>query len=91
MSGFLHSPVGVVLGMILGAVVGIAPCLVVLWWLNRRDQGRWELREQLREMERAIREEAMSEEEREWCRQYRARQAAIQQEARRRLGLPEEE
>jgi hypothetical protein len=42
-------------------------------------------------MEQAIREEAMPEEERDWWRQYRERQAAIKQEARRRLGLPDEE
>jgi hypothetical protein len=91
MMAFLNSPVGVMLGVILGTVVGLAPCLVVTWWLNRRDQRRWELREQLREIEQAIREEAMSDEDRAWWRQYRERQAAIRQEARRRLGLPEEE
>jgi hypothetical protein len=42
-------------------------------------------------MEQQIREEQMSEEEREWHRHYRERQAKIRREARRRLGLPEEE
>jgi hypothetical protein len=42
-------------------------------------------------MEAAIREEQLSDEEREWHRQWRQQQAAIHQEARRRLGLPEEE
>jgi hypothetical protein len=63
-------------------------------WLNRRErrsQRWWAMQEQLREMEQAIREEAMSDEEREWWRQHRERQAAIKQEARRRLGLPDEE
>jgi len=68
-----------------------APLWVWHWWVNRRDRRRWELREQLREMEQAIREEAMSDEQREWWRQYREREAAIKQEARRRLGLPDEE
>jgi hypothetical protein len=42
-------------------------------------------------MEQAIREEAMSDEDREWWRQSRERQTAIRHEARRRLGLPDEE
>jgi hypothetical protein len=33
----------------------------------------------------------MSEEERDWHRQWRQQQAEITREARRRLGLPEEE
>jgi hypothetical protein len=58
---------------------------------RHRWQREWAVREQLRAMERQIREEAMSEEERAWLRQYRERQTAIRREARRRLGLPEEE
>jgi hypothetical protein len=68
-----------------------APLWLVIWWLNRQDRRRWELQEQLREMEQAIREEAMSDEEREWWWEYRERQTAIRHEARRRLGLPDEE
>jgi hypothetical protein len=34
--------------------------------------------------------EGLPDEERRWHAQYRQRQAAIQREARRRLGLPEE-
>jgi hypothetical protein len=67
-----------------------APLWLVLWWLNRRDRRRWELQEQLREMEQAIGEEAMPEAQREWWRQSRGQQAAITQEARRRLALPNE-
>jgi hypothetical protein len=42
-------------------------------------------------MEQAIWEEAMSDEDREWWRQYRERQAAVTHEALRRLGLLDEE
>jgi hypothetical protein len=63
--------------------------------VDARDRARWaraeEARRQLREMEEAIREEQLSDDEREWRRQYRARQAEITREARRRLGLPDEE
>jgi hypothetical protein len=55
------------------------------------DDRRQALQHQLRDMEQAIREEQLSDAEREWRRQYQAREAAITQEARRRLGLPDEE
>jgi hypothetical protein len=42
-------------------------------------------------MERQVREEGCSDEEREALQQARTRPRAITQEARRRLGLPEEE
>jgi hypothetical protein len=48
------------------------------------------VQQQLREMEQAIYEETLPEEQREWRRQYRAQQVEIRREARRRLGLPEE-
>jgi hypothetical protein len=51
----------------------------------------WALQQQLRDLEQQIREEAMSEEWRDWHRQWRQKQADIAREARRRLGLPEEE
>ena len=54
-------------------------------------QAQWALQRQLWEMERHIREEAMSDEDRQWHLQYGQREAEIQHEARRRLGLPEEE
>jgi hypothetical protein len=60
-----------------------------------RDRQRWareeEMRRQLWEMEEKIREESLSEEERAWHQAYRARQREIHREARRRLGLPEED
>jgi hypothetical protein len=61
--------------------------------VDARDRARWareeEVRRQLREMEEAIREEQLSDDERERRRQSRAREAAIAREARRRLGFPE--
>jgi hypothetical protein len=42
-------------------------------------------------MEEVIREEQLSDTERAWRQQYQEREAAIRREARRRLGLPEEE
>jgi uncharacterized membrane protein YccC len=90
MVAFLNSP----LAIVLACIVGMLPAVVVwgvMAWLFRRDRRRWEVREQLRDMEQAIREEVMPEEQREWWRHYRERQAAIRCEARRRLGLPEEE
>jgi hypothetical protein len=79
-------------------LVATAPLWLFIWWMNRRltrrwklQDQRWELQDQLRDMEQAIREEAMSDEVREWWRRHRERQAAIKREARRRLGLPDEE
>jgi hypothetical protein len=87
---------------ILSAAVCMVPFLVFVWWLNRRDRRRWAreqadrerqwaLQQQVWEMECQIWDENLSEEEREWRRQARERAAAIRREARRRLGLPEEE
>jgi len=71
------------------APVGVVLCVCAA--LSERDRRRWAVREQVREMEQQIREESMSEEWREWHREWRRRQVEIHQEARRRLGLPEEE
>jgi hypothetical protein len=72
--------------------LGLAVCaliIAVMCWLNRRDRRRAELQQQLREMEEAIYEETLPDEQREWRRQYREQRAAIRREARRRLGLPD--
>jgi hypothetical protein len=89
-----------------GALVviwGVVACIwVVLSVVNRRDRRRWdarfaadrrrlELRHQLWQMEEQIREEHLSDEAREWRRRYREEQAEVTREARRRLGLPEED
>jgi hypothetical protein len=55
------------------------------------EDRRQALQQQPRELEEQIREEQLSDAEREWRRQYREREAEIRREARRRLGLPEKE
>jgi hypothetical protein len=74
-----------------GALVAAGAVTVAIWVVNRRTRRRWEVQEQLREMEQAIWEEGLPDEQREWLRRYREEQAEIKREARRRLGLPEEE
>jgi hypothetical protein len=71
------------------AAGGVPLCVCAA--LSERDRRYWAVREQVREIEQQIREEAMSEEWRDWHRQWRQQQAEITREARRRLGLPEEE
>jgi hypothetical protein len=62
---------------------------------TREDPDYWarrmELRHQIWQMEQQIREEQLPEEERVWRQRHREEQQAIQREARRRLGLPEED
>jgi len=87
-----------------GALVAIWGVIACIWGVflvvNRRDRRRWdarvpadrrrsELQRQLWELEDQIREEGLSEEEREWRRRYREEQAEVKCEARRRLGWPE--
>jgi len=85
----------------LAALASMVPLLGVCIWCMVRDrrhqcqaqadQRRWVLQRQLWDMERQIRDEGLTDEEREWTQQVRARQAEITREVRRRLGLPEEE
>ena len=83
----------------LGTVLAFGAVNVVIWAgfgvLWRRRERRWRredlVRQQLWELEQQIREEGMSEDWRAWHRQWRAQQAEIHREARRRLGLPEED
>jgi hypothetical protein len=63
----------------------------VLGWLTRRNRRRSELPRQLWQLEEQIREERLPDEGRERRRRSREAQAAVQREARRRLGLPDEE
>jgi hypothetical protein len=102
MSDVLQAPVSVVLGALLGCAVVLLEWGVVLGRRSGRRQREWDRREAARQrqwavqqqlwaMERAIWEEGYSEEEREALQAARARQRAITCEARRRLGLPEEE
>ena len=69
----------------------LVPFWIAIRRMDRRTLRRLKMQQQLREMEQVIREEAMPEAQREWLRQYRAQQAAIRQEARHGLGLPDEE
>ena len=84
------------------SAISMVPFLLFMWWLNRRDRRRWAredaerqrqqaLRQQVWEMERQIWDEQLSDEEREARRQARERAAEVRREARRRLGLPEED
>jgi hypothetical protein len=70
------------------------PLWAFLWWLWRqtaRDRRRWEVQQQVWEMERQIWDEQLPDEERERRRAAQARAAAVRREARRRLGLRDEE
>lgn len=92
---------GIVWVLVMFAVGSRAGARCHDWWHGRphhrgtdeasRLERQMAVQRQLWNMEQQIREEQMSEEERAWHRPYRERQAAITQEARRRLGLPEEE
>lgn len=53
------------------------------------EDRRQALQHQLRELQEAIREERLSDDAREWRRQYRACEAAIRQAARRRSLIPD--
>jgi hypothetical protein len=99
---FLNSPLGAVVGFAAGSLVVYAVVIPLWWWLNRRERWRWQqqgaerqrqwaLQHQLWELEDQIREERLSEEEREWRRRSREERAEITREARRSLGLPEDE
>ena len=74
--------------IVLGCLV---PTLAVVWWLNRRDRRRREVQEQLREMEQQIWRESLPDWQREALEEADRQQVEIRHEARRRLGLSEEE
>ena len=91
----LTSPQAVALARGVATVLAsLGPAMAILalfWWWHRRDRRRWELQQQIWEMEQQIREEAMPDWQREVIQEHRQQQADIAREARRRLGLPEEE
>jgi hypothetical protein len=109
MTDVLNSPLGAVLGALIGVGVALIPALGPQWWLTRRDQRRWDrgeaarrrqwaeedrrqaLQQQLRDLERQIWEESLPDWQREAIEDGRRRQREIRAEARRRLGLAEEE
>ena len=90
-----NSPLAIVLGVLVGTLVGLAPILVLQLWSQRRDRRRWQraetLRRQLWELEDQIWLDSLPEWEREAIERGRQQRAEIKREARRRLGLPEEE
>jgi hypothetical protein len=81
------------LGLALELLVGLAPSGVLMWW-QRRERRRWEretqLRQQLWEVEDQIWWESLPDWQREALEAADHKRVAIKQEARRRLGLPEE-
>ena len=76
----------------------LVPTLAVIWWLNRRDRRQWAeqdrrqaLQQQLRDLEQQIWRESLPDWQREALEEADRKQVEIHREARRRLGLPEEE
>jgi hypothetical protein len=90
MVAFLNFPLAIVLVCIVGMLSAVG-VWELMGWLNRRDRRRWEVQEQLREMEQAIWRDTLPDELREQMEAADRKRAAIRGEARRRLGLPEEE
>jgi hypothetical protein len=97
-------PAGIALWLVLVAPMWIA--IWVLHRRGRRESAerlhrrrqedaehdrRWAIQRQLWDMEQQIWDEQLSDEEREWRREAQARGAEVRREARRRLGLPEED
>jgi hypothetical protein len=86
----------VLMGYLALSVAGPAGVVLLLGeGVCTRDRQRWaaeqEAQRRLAAMERQIREEQMPAAERQRLQASRARDAAIRAEARRRLGLPEED
>jgi hypothetical protein len=92
-----HAP----LAILLAFVVGGLPVWSMAWWCARRDRRwrqprdadarRWERQRQRWAMEAQTREGRLPEAARERWRSAREEAAEVTREARRRLGLPEEE
>jgi hypothetical protein len=94
MSDFRPTPLGGVLSILAGTVVGVGPFLLPYWGLTRRDARRWqreaERSQQLRDLEDQIWRESLPDWQREAIERADRTRAAIRHEARR-LGLPEDE
>jgi hypothetical protein len=69
----------------------LVPILTVVWWLNRRDRRRREVQQQIWDLERQIWRESLPDSQREALEEADRKQVEIAREARRRLGLPEEQ
>jgi hypothetical protein len=72
-------------------VVFLVPCLAIIWWMNRRDRRQREVQAQIWDLERQIRRESLPDWQREAIEEADRKQVEIHREARRQLGLPEEE
>jgi hypothetical protein len=91
----LHSPLGVVAGFLVGVLVAGVIALPVLWWCTyrerRRGQREAERRQQLWEVKDQLWRDSLPDWQREAIDAADRQRGAIQQEARRRLGLPEKD
>jgi hypothetical protein len=67
------------------------PILAIIWWLNRRDRRQREMQAQIWDLERQIWRESLPDRQREALEEADRKQVEIRREARRRLGLPEDE
>jgi hypothetical protein len=65
--------------------------LAIIWWLNRRDRRQREMQAQIWDLERQIWRESLPDWQREALEEADRKQVGIRREARRRLGLPEED
>jgi hypothetical protein len=72
---------------ILIAAISMVPFLLFLWWLNRRDRRRWAREDAERERQWALQQQVWEMERQTWDEQL----SDEEREARRRLGLPDEE
>ena len=90
MAAFFHTTLGSFL-LWLGLMLPFWGFLGWFYVRIRTDQRRWAVQQQIWAMERQIWDEALSDEAREEQRLARERTAEVRREARRRLGLPEEE
>ena len=92
---FLNSPLGAALGFAAGTLLVYLVAIPLFWWRDRRHQQRWRreetLQRQLRELEDEIWRESLPDWQREAMEEADRKRAEVKWEARRRLGLPEEE
>jgi hypothetical protein len=92
---FLNSPLGAALGFAAGTLLVYLVAIPLFWWWDCRRQQCWRreetLRWQLRELEDQIWRESLPDWQREAMERADQKRAEIKREARRRLGLPEEE
>jgi hypothetical protein len=84
----LKTGFGFLLFIVPMVVAFVLPSVLWLVWSERRFKRKWALDRQLREMERAIEEEGLPDEQRAWRQRYREEQATIAREARGAWACP---